>query len=402
MTTTSKAVRRASRKRVRMATGACARSGDRQARPAGPDRAGLARGRRARRVPGGRVRGAARGRHRARLGDRHVDRRHQRGADQRQPARGSDGAARTSSGTASNSGGRSTGLFDWMGLGNLLPNFNTVTRGIPAFFTPNHLAIGGSKAEVGVEQASYYSTAPLRDTLSDLVDFEYLCECETRLTVGAVNACSGHMRYFDNRNEHLSVGARDGLGRVAAGVRRHSHRRRAVLGRRHLLQHADRGRARRQAAPRLADLCGQRVAPDSPGADVDLAGDGPAEGHPVRQPRRQPHRAPEADPPTAPCDPRAAQADRRRAATATRRSRSSPPGAAARRCTWRTCWRRASTARTTPRTSTSPAPASRRGAAPGMPTRMRMVERSPWKTTERRPDRRRDRTRVKLSDMRSA
>jgi NTE family protein len=98
-----------------------------------------------------------------------------------------------------------TGLFDWMGLGNLLPNFNTVTRGIPAFFTPNHLVIGGTKAEVGVEQAAYYSTAPLRDTLNDLVDFEYLCECATRLTVGAVNACSGHMRYFDNRKEHLSA-----------------------------------------------------------------------------------------------------------------------------------------------------------------------------------------------------
>ncbi|HXI66423.1 MAG TPA: patatin-like phospholipase family protein [Steroidobacteraceae bacterium] len=98
-----------------------------------------------------------------------------------------------------------TGLFDWMGLGNLLPNMNTVTRGIPAFFTPNALAIGGSKAEVGVEAASYYSTAPLRETLGELVDFEYLCECKTRLTVGAVNACSGHMRYFDNRNEELRV-----------------------------------------------------------------------------------------------------------------------------------------------------------------------------------------------------
>ena len=98
-----------------------------------------------------------------------------------------------------------TGLFDWMGLGNLLPNFNTVTQGIPGFFAPNRLAIGGAKAEVGVEAASYYSTAPLRDTLNDLVDFEYLCGCTTRLTVGAVNACSGHMRYFDNRKEPLNA-----------------------------------------------------------------------------------------------------------------------------------------------------------------------------------------------------
>jgi NTE family protein len=97
------------------------------------------------------------------------------------------------------------GLFDWMGLGNLLPNMNTVTLGIPGFFTPNALVIGGSKAEVGVETASYYSTAPLRKTLGELVDFEYLCKCKTRLTVGAVNACSGQMRYFDNRNEELRV-----------------------------------------------------------------------------------------------------------------------------------------------------------------------------------------------------
>jgi NTE family protein len=99
----------------------------------------------------------------------------------------------------------SAGFFDWMGLGNLLSNLNTVTRGIPAFFSPNPLALGGSKAELGVESASYYSTAQLRDTLSDLVDFEYLCECLTRLTVGAVNACTGRMRYFDNRHEHLAV-----------------------------------------------------------------------------------------------------------------------------------------------------------------------------------------------------
>jgi NTE family protein len=43
----------------------------------------------------------------------------------------------------------------------------------------------------------------LRDTLTSLVDFDYLCECHTRMTVGAVNICSGRMRYFDTRNERL-------------------------------------------------------------------------------------------------------------------------------------------------------------------------------------------------------
>ena len=59
--------------------------------------------------------------------------------------------------------------------------------------------------QVGVEAAAYYTTAPLRATLGELVDFDYLCECHTRLTVGAVNACSGAMRYFDSRRERLGV-----------------------------------------------------------------------------------------------------------------------------------------------------------------------------------------------------
>ena len=98
-----------------------------------------------------------------------------------------------------------TGLFDWLGLGNTVVNANTVSAGIPAFFRPNGLAFAGAKAEVGVERASYYSTAPLRQTLGELVDFDYLSECRTRLTVGAVNVSSGHMHYFDNRDERLGV-----------------------------------------------------------------------------------------------------------------------------------------------------------------------------------------------------
>ena len=58
-------------------------------------------------------------------------------------------------------------------------------RGIPDFFTPNLHALRGSTAALGVESAAYYSTAPLRETLNALVDFDYLCECRTRMTVGA-------------------------------------------------------------------------------------------------------------------------------------------------------------------------------------------------------------------------
>jgi NTE family protein len=96
-----------------------------------------------------------------------------------------------------------TELLDWFGLGGLAANIATLARGIPNFFTPNPLAWRGTGAALGVESASYYSTAPLRQTLSELVDFEYLCQCHTRMTVGAVNVCTGRMRYFDTRNEPL-------------------------------------------------------------------------------------------------------------------------------------------------------------------------------------------------------
>ncbi len=97
------------------------------------------------------------------------------------------------------------GPMDWLGMGNWVANMSTVIRGIPAFFEPNLAALRGSQAHVGVELAAYYSTEPLRRTLGSLVDFDSLHDGLTRLTVGAVNACTGAMRYFDSRDEKLRV-----------------------------------------------------------------------------------------------------------------------------------------------------------------------------------------------------
>ncbi len=97
------------------------------------------------------------------------------------------------------------GPLDWFGLGNWVANMNVVLRGIPAFFEPSPLALRGIRANLGVESAAYYSTEPLRETLERLVDFAGLQGGATRLTVGAVNACSGTMRYFDSRDKALRV-----------------------------------------------------------------------------------------------------------------------------------------------------------------------------------------------------
>ncbi|TMH61005.1 MAG: patatin-like phospholipase family protein, partial [Betaproteobacteria bacterium] len=99
--------------------------------------------------------------------------------------------------------------FDLMrfftGLTNAGANFDTVIKGIPCFFTPNPPAWLSSHLQLGVEAAAYYTTAPLRATLSDLIDLEHINARHTRLTVGAVNVRNGEMRYFDSRDEDVHL-----------------------------------------------------------------------------------------------------------------------------------------------------------------------------------------------------
>lgn len=97
-------------------------------------------------------------------------------------------------------------LAPWIEIfGRSLQNAMTVSNGIPGFFEPNRAAIFGQHAKVGIEKASYYSTSPLAETLDSLIDFDYLRSKKTRLTVGAVNANTGAMRYFDNTKDRLTV-----------------------------------------------------------------------------------------------------------------------------------------------------------------------------------------------------
>jgi NTE family protein len=97
------------------------------------------------------------------------------------------------------------GPLAWLGWGNALANLAAVAGGIPAFFKPNPAALAGTQAVVGVESASYYDTAPLRETLLSLVNFDYLREGLTRLTVGTVHVKTGELRYFDTRKDALTV-----------------------------------------------------------------------------------------------------------------------------------------------------------------------------------------------------
>ena len=58
---------------------------------------------------------------------------------------------------------------------------------------------------LGADRAAYYSTAPLENTLRELVDFGLANRGAPRLTVGAAHVGTSQMRYFDSRNSQLTV-----------------------------------------------------------------------------------------------------------------------------------------------------------------------------------------------------
>jgi NTE family protein len=90
-------------------------------------------------------------------------------------------------------------------IGSTLPNWNTLAAGIAGFFRPNPLAFLGWRVPLPTDAAGYYSTAPLQQTLTELVDFSLIAKCEPRLTVGAAKVRTSEMRYFDSRGMPLTV-----------------------------------------------------------------------------------------------------------------------------------------------------------------------------------------------------
>jgi NTE family protein len=93
----------------------------------------------------------------------------------------------------------------WTGFPGALSYWWAVMGGIPGFFEVNAPAFWGSQIPLGGERAGFYSTAPLRATLGELVDFSLLNRRRTRLTVGAANVRTSMMRYFDSREAPIML-----------------------------------------------------------------------------------------------------------------------------------------------------------------------------------------------------
>ena len=85
----------------------------------------------------------------------------------------------------------------WRPWANRVSAASAATFGIPGFFKPRHPA--GAFAAL-----SMYDTAPLKDTLQELADFDRINRGDVRLSVGAVNVRSGNSEYFDNTRIRLT------------------------------------------------------------------------------------------------------------------------------------------------------------------------------------------------------
>ncbi len=85
---------------------------------------------------------------------------------------------------------------------NATSSMLTMMQGQPGFFSPRFpnpwLSLAGAQSAT-----SCYDTAPLRQTLLELVDFSLINDRSTRFSVGAVNVLTGNFVYFDNAVEEI-------------------------------------------------------------------------------------------------------------------------------------------------------------------------------------------------------
>jgi NTE family protein len=76
------------------------------------------------------------------------------------------------------------------------------SMGAPGFFDPRFppslLMPPGS-----LQAISLYDTSPLKTTLRELIDFDFLNSGKIRCSVGAVEVASGNFRYFDSEHEEI-------------------------------------------------------------------------------------------------------------------------------------------------------------------------------------------------------
>ena len=84
-------------------------------------------------------------------------------------------------------------------------NAVAVSTGVPSYFQPQPAAFLSPHLPLGTDDAGYYTTRPLMETLEELIDFDQLNSGDVRLTVGASNVRTSEMHYFDSRDMEIDA-----------------------------------------------------------------------------------------------------------------------------------------------------------------------------------------------------
>ncbi len=86
---------------------------------------------------------------------------------------------------------------------NSASSLEAMMFGVPGFFRPRMPSAWITKF-TDPTKISYYDTAPLRETLERLVDFDLLNDGPVRVSLGAVNIETGNLTYFDSEDTILT------------------------------------------------------------------------------------------------------------------------------------------------------------------------------------------------------
>ena len=168
------------------------------------------------------------------------------------------------------------------------------TFGVPGFFTPRippaPLWPPGSP-----QSQSYYDTAPLEEDAGTAGRLRSHQRSEDAAQRRRGRRDLGQFQIFrqfriQEARQEDRPGAHHGVRRAAAGLSFRRDRRRALLGRRHRLQHAARLRAGRGNQPRSPDLPGRSVQRARRPADVAAGSRRAGKGHPLFQPHPHEYR----------------------------------------------------------------------------------------------------------------
>ncbi|HST26895.1 MAG TPA: patatin-like phospholipase family protein, partial [Rudaea sp.] len=97
-----------------------------------------------------------------------------------------------------------TAIEPWRSIANVSSALDALVFGQSGFFVPRPPAALWNTRDPAM--ASIYSTAPLKRTLEELVDFDRINHrTAPHLAVGAVNVRNGNFVYFDNRTTKIRV-----------------------------------------------------------------------------------------------------------------------------------------------------------------------------------------------------